>query len=335
MDYQEAATALLAEDPDRDYIFVSHVVSRELHRALTLEIEAKRKSDKATLILNTYGGDPDGAFRIARALRHYYTGGLRIAIPHWCKSAGTLIAMVADELGIGDFGELGPLDIQVYKGSELQERSSGLDITEAMGAVTEHVKQSFHLVLTETRNLGLSTKLSAEFAAQVSAAIAAPLFSQLDPLRFGELQRLTRVAEDYGRRLNVYGRNLKPNALAALIHSYPSHSFVIDRKEAKELFNRVSPLTPAEKNFCDTVWHALADQSSYALMITPPNSDSSNETDHEDAKKPNASGEASQPADDNATVEQSGHSVSSEESLRVRADRPRRTQRKHPLSIAS
>ena len=272
MGFDEAVAGLLQEDGARDYYFVSHPVSRDLHRVLSLQIDAHKKHSKATVFLNTYGGDPDGAFRIARCLRHHYKdkGSLRIAIPNWCKSAGTLVAIAGDELGIGDFGELGPLDIQVLKGSELQEQSSGLDITEAMGALTEHIKESFHLVLKETRNLGLSTKLSAEFAAQVSAAIATPLFSQLDPLRFGELQRLTRIADEYGKRLNSYGLNLKPGALDRLIHKYPSHNFVIDRKEAKELFERVGPLTPAEVVFCDAVWHHLDHQSNLALAILPP-----------------------------------------------------------------
>lgn len=190
--------------------------------------------------------------------------------------------MVADEIGIGDFGELGPLDVQVYKGSELQERSSGLDITEAMGAVTEHIKESFHLVLKETRGLGLSTKLSAEFAAQVSAAIASPLFGQLDPLRFGELQRLTRIAEEYGDRLNKYGVNLKPGALKRLIHGYPSHNFVIDRKEAKELFERVTPLTGPEEAFCEFAWGHLSIQSNIACFISPGETDETKEAGHDD-----------------------------------------------------
>lgn len=332
MTYDEAAIALHAADPARDYIFVSHGITRELHKSLSKEIETKGKHKKATLFLNTYGGDPDGAFRIARALRHYYPEGLRIAIPHWCKSAGTLIAMVADELAIGDFGELGPLDIQVYKGSELQERSSGLDITEAMGAVTEHIKESFHLVLKETRNLGLSTKLSAEFAAQVSAAIAEPLFSQLDPLRFGELQRLTRVAEEYGQRLNAYGRNLKPGALQNLIHNYPSHSFVIDRKEAKELFARVSPLSDAERDFCETVWHCISEQVAIACIIQPPQQDSTTGTNDEQPQAPSTEPTVGTGADANP-AEQSGDTEPSAESLRVRANRPRRAQG-NPFALA-
>lgn len=254
-------------EPDRDFILISDGISREVYNRLSRDLAANKRFQKATVFLNTRGGDPDRAFRIGRCLRHHYKEHVRIVVPNLCKSAGTLIAIVGDEIRVGDFGELGPLDIQVYKGSELAERSSGLDITEAFGAVTNHVKDSFHMVLKETRSLGLSTKLSAEFASQVTAAIAAPLFGQLDPLRFGELSRMTRVAGDYGQRLNQYTRNLKDDALQTLIHGYPSHSFVIDRKEAKELFHRVSAMSELESQFCETIWFLLAEPAGLTLLL--------------------------------------------------------------------
>lgn len=323
--YRDAVTALHAEDGERDYLFVSRSISRDLHKDLSRQIANSKQNTRATLFLNTYGGDPDGAFRIARCLRHHYTDGIRVAIPHWCKSAGTLIAMAADEIGVGDFGELGPLDIQVYKGSELQERSSGLDITEAMGAVTEHIKDSFHLVLKETRNLGLSTKISAEFATQVSAAIAAPLFGQLDPLRFGELVRLTRIASEYGHRLNQYGKNLRDGALIKLIHGYPSHSFVIDRKEAKELFVKVTALTSAEQSFCEVVWHVLEEQSNIACFVVQETNEAANEEAHEQSPESNNES-ASHPGTEEQPGSQDGGAAPGAESLRAGAGRPRRTQ---------
>lgn len=257
--FDEGIAALRAEDPDRDYVVISAPITRQLHIQLSMALATFKKHDALTIFLTTLGGDPDGAYRIGRCLRHHYKT-VRIAIPSWCKSAGTLIAIAADELAVGDFGELGPLDIQVYKGSELQERSSGLDITEALGAVTSHTRETFHEMLKETRNLGLSTKLSAEFAAQVSTAVAAPLFTQIDPIRLGELQRLTRIAGEYGKRLDAYKKNLKDGALDRLILEYPSHSFVIDRKEAKELFHRVSPMTIAEDTFSNAIWHITSTQ---------------------------------------------------------------------------
>lgn len=252
-DVQEAIAALHAANPDRDFIVISHAIDRSLHLKLSAVLKSKRRKQKVTVFLTTYGGDPNGGFRAARCLRHYYKH-VRLAVPSFCKSAGTLIALSANELGIGDLGELGPLDIQVRKGSELQENSSGLDIMQALQAVTLHTQDAFHRLLVGTRNLGLSTKLCAEFASTVASGIAAPLISQIDPIRLGEMQRATRVAFEYGQRLNAYGDNLKAGALGRLIGEYPAHGFVIDRKEATELFDNVSDLTPEESTFCNAIW---------------------------------------------------------------------------------
>jgi Serine dehydrogenase proteinase len=265
--FNEAVQKLKSAQADRDFLIVSSPISRDLHYRLSGLLATKSQHKKCTVFLTTFGGDPDGGYRIARCLRHHYPEHLRVAVSSWCKSAGTLVAIAANELGIGDFGELGPLDIQVHKGSELQERSSGLDIIQALAAVTSHAKMTFHEMLRETRGMGLSTKLSAEFAAHVSSAVAAPLFAQIDPMRIGEMQRATRIAFEYGQRLDKYAENLKPDALELLINAYPSHSFVIDRKEAKELFKNVGPLTQEEQGFVDLVWPAIRYQSDLADIV--------------------------------------------------------------------
>ena len=274
----EALADLLRSSPDRDFLLISHPINRGLHYRLTELLEAKRKSDACTVFLTTDGGDPNGGYRAARCLRHHYKH-VRLVVPSFCKSAGTLIAIAADELVIGDLGELGPLDIQVRKGSELQERSSGLDIMQAVQAVTFQTQDAFHRIMVGTRNLGLSTRLCAEFAATVASGIAAPLIGQIDPIRLGEMQRATRVAFEYGQRLNEYAYNLKDDALERLISAYPAHGFVIDRKEAGELFRRVYAPTTSEQAFCKAFWHLVVfEQENLApIFIELPNQQGAND----------------------------------------------------------
>jgi len=265
--FDDAVSGLFTADPARDYVLISRSIDRQLHIDLSNLLEKYKKNDHCTVFLTTRGGDPAAGYRIARCLRHHYQD-VRLAVASKCKSAGTLIAIAANELAIGDLGELGPLDIQVKKATELWENSSGLDIQQALQTVTEHVQNSFLRTLVDTRNAsGLSTKLCAEFAGQVAAAIAAPLFSQIDPVRLGEMQRATRVAYSYGQRLDKYSANLKAEALERLISDYPAHGFVIDRKEAGELFNRVSPLNEAERVFSKAVWHILSDQAEFSWFV--------------------------------------------------------------------
>lgn len=297
--FNAAISGLFAEADDRDFVVISKPIARNLHWELTAAATQYRRKEKCTVFLTTHGGDPDAGYRIARCLRHHYKH-VRLAVPSACKSAGTLIAIAADELGIGDLGELGPLDIQVRKPSELWENSSGLDIQQALQTVTEHVETSFHRTLVSTRNAsGLSTKLCAEFAGHVASAIAGPLFAQIDPIRLGEMQRATRVAYSYGQRLDTHTKNLKDGALERLISEYPAHGFVIDRKEAKELFNRVSPLTNAERVFCDVLWNTVSKPADFGpWFVQPPVDTTATGNDDERAEHNDQERNTEAPADD-------------------------------------
>lgn len=324
---QDAIKALKDAEPDRDHILVSAGITRGLHHRVTEEIKAARaeKAPKAaaTVFLTTNGGDPDGAFRIARCLRHHYSGGFRLVIPSWCKSAGTLIAIAANELAIGDLGELGPLDIQVNKGSELYEQSSGLDLQEALGKVTAHVWDTFSNFLQEIHALGLNTNISTKIATQVSNAISTPILAQIDPLRLGELQRAMRIAHEYGTRLDSYSHNLKEDGLNRLIQGYPSHSFVIDRKEAKEIFHRVTMLTAPEQNFVEAAWNVLRMPNRFATFVEPEETTDANaSTEGASHETSTHNGSAEGAAEDGvAAVPQSnGHADANSASLHVRSD---------------
>ncbi|HLI52350.1 MAG TPA: hypothetical protein VKU87_11160, partial [Thermomicrobiaceae bacterium] len=66
-------------------------------------------------LLQTSGGDVDAADKIAGILRKRVgsTGTLRVVVPDYAKSAGTLIALGADRIVMSDSSELGPIDPQI------------------------------------------------------------------------------------------------------------------------------------------------------------------------------------------------------------------------------
>ncbi|MEQ4450946.1 SppA protein [Kosakonia sacchari] len=224
------------------YVYTGEV-ERRGHLALTNAIEARKTQhglkDNVLFCVATYGGNPDAGYRIGRALQHNYKE-ITILVIGPCKSAGTLIAVAAHKLIIGDMGELGPLDIQLKKNDEIGELSSGLVIQTALEELKECALSAFrsYLVNIKYRNQ-ISTKMSADIAAKLTEALVSPMASQIDPIKLGEHQRAMTIALSYGNRLNGHSKNLKENSLRKLIASYPAHGFVIDRKEARELFNVV------------------------------------------------------------------------------------------------
>ncbi len=162
------------------------------------------------------------------------------------------------------------MDVQVTKPNEVQERGSGLDVMQSLLACIVHSEEIFQQHFVAMRqSWRMTTKQAGELAGQITAGMLSPLYAQIDPLRVGELQRALSITGAYGERLNMYAKNLAPDALAKLVSGYPSHGFVIDRKEAKELFKRVVPLTSAENALCTTLWSLVGLESNVGpLMVS-------------------------------------------------------------------
>lgn len=226
-----------------DHYFYFGAISMAGYYRLCSEIEKHKNKDKVILCLTTFGGDPDAGFRIGRALQHHYNGDVTIYIPNVCKSAGTLTAISAKKIIMNNKGELGPLDVQLRKDDELGANNSGLDIFKTLDTLEDRVNTSFNRYLRSVRfGQGLSTRMSADIATKLTAIIINPIAEQIDPMKIGEHQRATDIAIEYGNRLNQTSQGLKDSetSLEKLIRGYPSHGFVIDRKEAKTIFSCVS-----------------------------------------------------------------------------------------------
>jgi len=110
----------IAVEQDVDVVIFNGPIDRlNAQRLIHIGQNRKRKHN-VFFVLVTFGGDPDAAYIIARHLQSKYNH-FALFVPELCKSAGTLIALGANELIISDYGELGPLDVQLSKKDELGE----------------------------------------------------------------------------------------------------------------------------------------------------------------------------------------------------------------------
>lgn len=243
-----------ANEHDCDLLLLNASINRSIERRVFDCINNRKdKKKRAALVLCTEGGDPDAAFKIGRHLQTSYEDHSTI-VAGWCKSAGTLICIAANRILMGEYGELGPLDVQLAKPDDLAGVSSGLTLDSALRSLKAIGFDIFeHFMLDTIQKSGgrITTRTASEISAGITVGLLAPIFDQIDPVKIGEDYRSTRIAEEYAERLNIRSKNLivnrEFNALEALVRGYPSHGFVIDRTEAQSLFKNVEPL-PEELN---------------------------------------------------------------------------------------
>jgi hypothetical protein len=209
-------------------------------------VRAHKAHEKLVLILVTYGGQPNVAYRIARFLQTAYQEIVAF-VPSECKSARTLMVSAAKTVVLSPFGEIGPMDVQLLQRDEIFGRRSGLTTRSALSDLKVHTYELFEHFMTEivTSSSGaVSFRLAAEISARVSSRLMSKIYEQINPDALGQDLRDLNIADKYCERLNRRFRNLKPEAVHRLIHDYPSHDFVIDFEEAKEIFENVELPTP-------------------------------------------------------------------------------------------
>jgi ClpP class serine protease len=121
----------IADKTKSDFYLFSSTVNGVTADNLIKEIRRNKTREKnCSLILTTFGGDADAGYRIVRTIKRKYKK-LTLYLFGTCKSTGTLIALGADEIVMGDFAELGPLDIQLAKEDELSN-TSGLNYIQSL-----------------------------------------------------------------------------------------------------------------------------------------------------------------------------------------------------------
>ncbi len=97
------------------------------------ELESiKDKKKKLVLVLETDGGQIEVVERIADVIRHHYPDEVSVIVPDYAMSAGTVLAMIGDNIYMDYFSVLGPVDPQV------RSRTKGDAFVPALGYLAKY-----------------------------------------------------------------------------------------------------------------------------------------------------------------------------------------------------
>lgn len=255
MDVNEISkfATILADETDTDYILYNGTIAKPFDNKIIDGCNGSKRRKNVVLILCSLGGDPNAGYRMARCLQQKYTKFV-VLIDGPCKSAATMIAIGAHEVIMSDYGELGPLDIQIGKKDELWETDSGLTVLTAIKALEEKSFELFESCFLNLKGRSggkITLKTATEMASKLAIGTIAPIVAQIDPLHVGEVSRAMNIGMEYGRRLAKTSKNTKDtleDTLQRLSNDYPSHGFVIDREEAKDIFNIIREPTVREEH---------------------------------------------------------------------------------------
>ena len=155
------------------------------------------------LVLTTNGGQADAAYRIARLLQ-IVSKRFYLFVPERCKSAGTLLALGANEILMTPIAELGPLDVQLMQRNEIDRTRSGLIVHTALRGLADETLRAYEQMMLQIKirsGGSISFEVASKIAASMATSVMSSVYAQITPEDLGRDLRDLQIATAYGERL--------------------------------------------------------------------------------------------------------------------------------------
>jgi hypothetical protein len=168
------------------------------------------------LLLHTRGGDVDAAEKIITLVQATVgVGQLRVIIPDFAKSAGTLMALAADALIMSDSSELGTIDPQIWSHDD-------------------NGKESCHSVLSYLDAFKIHSEALRK---NTDDPVARAMLNKLDPTTLRNFEAIRNRARNFAEdQLKRKGRNFSQIAGSLMDTTrWPSHGQMIKWQDAEQL----------------------------------------------------------------------------------------------------
>lgn len=234
------------------FLFCSGIDPKSMIETRSAIIEykiANPDSDAIDFIINSPGGSPGDAYRIIRTLRNNFKT-VNIIVPFWAKSAATLLALGGNHIIMDEFGEFGPLDIQI--GVERDDSpefniESALNDEYSVRQIESRAQQSFYqmfMTLYKSKEVKINKNDLSKQILDYLAAFYEPLLKQINPYSLGKKKRLLDIGENYAQRILIaYNHDLQDDnrdmLVDFLVNGCPDHGYVIDYNILKTILNNV------------------------------------------------------------------------------------------------
>ena len=236
----EAHDANSSPKSDARILVVKSDIDRDCLNSVVSLLAEMGQQEQLTLLLESPGGSIEDAFWIAATLRRHCSK-LDVAVVGHAKSAATLIALSADRIMFGKFGELGPLDAQVPDLAGGARRKSPLETMRGLDFLRDYYLETFTLVMDILFNdFGIDSAHALAQMPNVLSPVATPLYQLVDYRELGDALRILSISEAYAREVMrrwnpINDTEIIEAIVQRLVWEYPYHGHIIDFTEARAM----------------------------------------------------------------------------------------------------
>jgi len=206
-------------------------------------LKSNRNGKKLDLLLYTAGGQVDAPWPIINLLREYYTEIYTI-VPSRALSAGTLMALGTDKIGMSPMAALSPVDPQLQVKHEGREEVVVAGIEDIYG---------YYDLLKDV--LKLDDKGRAEGLKILSSRIHPEILGKCTRLR-----KEIRIVATNLLKLHMEDAERISNIVNQLVEELPSHQYIINRGEAKRIGLPIEFLDENTENLSNSIMNSYIEE---------------------------------------------------------------------------
>jgi Serine dehydrogenase proteinase len=233
-----------------------HQMSEEDALPLFQCLRQQERVDRLDLVLNTKGGSIPTAHWLCHLL-HAYGKHVSVLVPNKARSAATLLCLGADEIVMGPFAQLGPIDPHIAQHVAQRESSPAgnppLISAEDIRVFKDMAKTWFGIQESE-HNI------------QLLQLVCGRIFPTSLTAFFRAAQQIEVTAEQHLRlHLPEASPELRRKIAEYFIHGCYSHDYIITRDDARDIGLNITSPSPQEESVLWQLWEMCAQG-----FLTPP-----------------------------------------------------------------
>lgn len=257
-------------------VFLFSLEPLELQHVVSLQKALRAQElEEIDLVIHCGGGSIHAAYQIVELL-HRHTHILNACVPLFAKSAATLLCVGADTIILDELAQLGPLDTQIYE----ERKGGGGQFTSALNPFkTLEQLQTFSVETLDLAMKVIITRSAMDLDDCLKHAIdfvrvtTGPLITQLNPEKLGQYSRALSVGEEYGKRLLTrhlgWSQDDSEQAIQRLVHGYPSHDYIIDYHELRDIGFQVELFAEEERSAVQGLFKHFAGDKPIIQFVQP------------------------------------------------------------------
>jgi hypothetical protein len=204
------------------------------------------------LLLHTNGGDPVAGYRIAQAIRSLCRK-MDVLVPEYAYSAGTLMSFAGDDVRLGDYAGLSPIDITLVELNS--NRSEGIQLAgvDSFLEFAERARKQIEMALMQMDRKNSCSSVDSDLLVQMVKEVGA--------LKVGRYYRERTLTGHYAQLLleNYMFKgetDCRSRASAVVSHflfGAPSHEFHVDCALCKDWHLKITQMPTEESDIAKSV----------------------------------------------------------------------------------